>query len=134
MTETPKEYLDRKGIKPSQSHMYDNGDLTSLYCWSYPNGDWIYMCDGYCHLIRMVDGEWVELTKGLRCLWILTYPNGDWEWQDDDDYWHPMHETDGEWVSLPKSFANTFGTSYPWIDWKVMDEDGNWHKVKQGDT
>jgi hypothetical protein len=56
---------------------------------SFENGDWSYYdADGWAHLMRKINGKWVELTKGIKAKWIWFYKNGDWEYEDEEGKCH----------------------------------------------
>jgi hypothetical protein len=99
--------------------------------WKYSHGDWKWKDeDNYWHLMRFVDGQWIELTKELKATGVYSYPNGGWAWKDEDNYWHLMRFVDGQWIELTKELKATGVYSYPNGGWAWKDEDGEWHERK----
>jgi hypothetical protein len=71
--------------------------------WSYDNGDWARKDENkYCHLMRLVNGQWIELTENIKATWVGLYPNGDWVWEDKDGYYHLMRIVNDKWIELTK--------------------------------
>ena len=59
----------------------------------YKNGDKSYRDkSSYEHLFRFIDGEWIELTKGVKASYVFSYSNGDWEYIDKDGYFHKFNK------------------------------------------
>jgi hypothetical protein len=57
--------------------------------WSYGNGDWSYYDeDDWVHLMRKINGKWIELTKGIKTRDVGSWQNGDWSCENEKDEWH----------------------------------------------
>jgi hypothetical protein len=58
---------------------------------SFKNGDWAYSDDeNWEHLMRKINGKWIELTEGIKTWEVYSYENGDWEYKDENGWWHDV--------------------------------------------
>jgi hypothetical protein len=99
---------------------------------TYHNGDWAWIDeDKYYHLMRLIDVQWIELTKGLKAIGGNNYyPNGDWMWVDENKYWHLMRLINQQWIDLTKNCKAIWADSYDNGDWKWQDENSYYHLMR----
>jgi hypothetical protein len=100
--------------------------------WSFNNGDWSYYDeDDYDHLMRQIDGKWIELTEGIKTWEVHSHDNGDWSYEDEDGWEHLMRFIGGKWVELTEGMKVTdVWPAYGNDDWRYKDEKGEWRDVK----
>ena len=84
--------------------------------------------------MRKIDGEWTELTAGLKCRFVWSFGNGDWRWDEEDGHCHLMSEIDGEWIELTEGLKCIYVSPNYNGSWEYrIEEGGEMHTVKKGE-
>ena len=97
-----------------------------LYFYKFPNGDWKYEDKNrYLHLYRLINNEWIELTKNVEAVHTFSFNNEDWKYEDKEGFEHLFREINGEYVELTKEVDAICSNSCDNGDWDYLDFNHN---------
>ena len=94
----------------------------------YLKGNWQYKdTKGYYHLYRKVNKNWIELTKGIKAIYVNSYGNKYWKYRDENKYDHLFKFLKRGWVELTKNINTTCALPYDNGYWEYLTKDKYWY-------
>ena len=107
-------------------------EISDFY--EYSNESWRYRdVENYYHLFGKINGNWIELTKNIKAIYVFKHNNDNWSYTDVKGYEHLFRRSNNQWIELTKGIIATYVLPYDNGDWKYRDENDNEHLFRKID-